>query len=63
MCLACEMDELWMLYLEQQAAKHAAEATPIATLDEPNSQQALAAPVSPDSQYKPQFICEEPAGE
>jgi hypothetical protein len=24
MCMACQMDELWMLYLEQQASKPAA---------------------------------------
>lgn len=26
MCMACEMDEIWMLYLEQQVAKTAASA-------------------------------------
>ena len=57
MCLACEMDDLWLLYLERQA--HAAEkgaadaspATPLPAIAENKSE-----PVS-------SFICEEPSGE
>jgi hypothetical protein len=57
MCLACEMDDLWLLYLEQQAqaAKKGAD------------DAGSAAPLQTAAQKKPEpasaFICEEPSGE
>jgi len=57
MCLACEMGDLWLLYLEQQAhaaQEDAADASPAAPL--PASAQTKSEPVS-------SFTCEEPSGE
>jgi hypothetical protein len=60
MCLACEMDQLWMLYQEQQArtANHppAAGTKPVVA---PSS--TLSAPES--GKPAPTMICEEPTGE
>jgi hypothetical protein len=57
MCLACEMDELWMLYLEQQAqaAKKAAADT--------GSAATFSAPAQDKSAPASAFVCEEPTGE
>jgi hypothetical protein len=55
MCLACEMDDLWLLYLEQQAQavkKSATEAGSSAPLPTQNKSEPASA-----------FICEEPSGE
>lgn len=57
MCLACEMDNLWLLYLEQQAQvakKGSADAASVAPLP------ALA---QNKSEPAPAFVCEEPSGE
>jgi len=56
MCLACEMDELWMLYLEQQAraAKKAADA---------ESAAPVSAPAQGKSDPASALICEEPQSE
>jgi hypothetical protein len=55
MCLACEMGDLWLLYLEQQslAAKKSATDTGASA---PLPAQDTSEPVSA-------FICEEPSGE
>jgi hypothetical protein len=55
MCMACEMDELWMLYLEQQAAKKlAADRTSGAVPSpEPNT----------SGKADPTLTCDEPTGE
>jgi hypothetical protein len=55
MCMACEMDELWMLYLEQQAAKKAAAdgAAAVAPSPEPNTSGVP----------NPTLTCDEPTGE
>lgn len=55
MCLACEMNELWLLYLEQQA-EVAKKGTPDAGSAAPLSAQDKSEPASA-------FICEEPSGE
>jgi hypothetical protein len=57
MCLACEMDDLWMLYLEQQAqaAKKAAA--------DSGSAAPLSVPAQSKSEAASTFICEEPSGE
>jgi hypothetical protein len=55
MCLACEMDDLWLLYLEQQAQavkQSATEAGSSAPLPAQNKSEPASA-----------FICEEPSGE
>jgi hypothetical protein len=55
MCMACEMDELWMLYMEQQAAKKLAadRASPTVPSPEPNT----------SSNANPTPTCDEPTGE
>jgi hypothetical protein len=57
MCLACEMDELWILYLEQQAqaAKKAAVDT--------GSAGTFSAPAQGKSDPASGFVCEEPTNE
>jgi hypothetical protein len=58
MCMACEMDELWMLYLEQQAAKTAASAGVegvSASAETPGSGTAGAP--------RPTLMCDEPTRE
>jgi hypothetical protein len=57
MCLACEMDELWLLYLEQQAqaAKKAAADT--------GSAATFSAPAQGKSDPASAFVCEEPTSE
>jgi hypothetical protein len=62
MCLACEGDELWMLYLEQLAAKQRATGGVANASGESSPRGGLIAAAtrtSPD----PHFTCEEPAGE
>jgi hypothetical protein len=53
MCMACEMDELWMLYLEQQAAKKLAA---------DSASRAVPSP-EPSGNAKPTLTCDEPTGE
>jgi hypothetical protein len=55
MCLACEMDDLWLLYLQQQA--EAAKRRP--------TDAAAPAPLPEQSKSDPAlaFICEDPSGE
>jgi hypothetical protein len=59
MCLACEMDDLWLLYLEQQAqvVKKGAGAA------DAGSAVPLSAPAQSKSEPASAFICEEPPGE
>jgi hypothetical protein len=53
MCMACEMDELWMLYLEQQAAKKLAA---------DGASRAVPSP-EPSGNANPTLACDEPTGE
>jgi hypothetical protein len=57
MCLACEMDDLWLLYLEQQAQAAKKGAADV------GSAAPLSTPTQSKSETAPAFICEEPSGE
>lgn len=55
MCLACEMDDLWLFYLEQQAQA--------AKKDAPDAGSAALLPAQNKSEPASAFGCEEPSGE
>ena len=59
MCLACEMDQLWMLYLEQQA-QAAKNANGGSAPPKPDAEHSASTP-QPSSSAR--LICEEPTSE
>ena len=60
MCLACEMDQLWMLYVEQQA-QAAKSANGGSSAPKPEAENSAPAPQPGPSARN--LICEEPSGE
>ena len=60
MCLACEMDQLWMLYLEQQA-QAAKDADAGGAPPKPEAENSASTPKQSSSTRA--LICEEPTGE
>jgi hypothetical protein len=70
MCMACEMDEIWQLYLEQQAAKTvAADGAPLPSGESStsgNPQDNFKDNFKDKANFKankPTLICDEPTGE
>ena len=60
MCLACEMDQLWMLYVEQQA-QAAKNANGGSSAPKPEAENSAPTPQPGPSARN--LICEEPSGE
>jgi hypothetical protein len=60
MCMACEMDELWMLYLEQQASKRAATEGAGASSDAINASDTTGTDPNRVPGARSPFACEDP---